>query len=83
MARVQKLKAYHGNLDGLRRGFVLATSQTAAAAVVGCSVGAFRDYWSKAPKMPEQEIKPGVLYTRPYDSAGPWIEGRCELRSGV
>lgn len=74
------MKCYTGNLDGLRRGLIIASNQKEAAAGVGCSVYSFREFWSTTRTLPEQEIKPNTLYTQPFDSSGPWIEGRCEIK---
>ena len=74
------MKCFQGNYDGMRVGLIIAANQKeAAAAGVGCSLYSFREFWSSTGAKPEQELKPNTLYTKPYDSRGPWIEGRCEL----
>jgi hypothetical protein len=81
MARVSTLKCFQGNLDGIRRGLVIASSQASAAKVAGCSVSAFRDYWNSAAPWPAGEFRPNTLYTCPMNSRtkSEWVEGRCVL----
>lgn len=71
------VKCYWGNVGGLRRGVVIARSQKQAAEIAGCSLYEFRLYWSAAKFEPG--LKPYTLYTRPYDSQGPWVEGMCKI----
>lgn len=79
MKRAVSLKCFVGNLDGQRQGLIVASSQSKAAAIAGCSIASFRDYWSASSKWPDQEIKHATLYSRPFNSAFDWAEGRCEL----
>lgn len=78
-----KAKCYQGNYDGLRKGFVVANSQKAAAEVVGCSLYDFRNFWTQTnwPDSRKFNPKPLTLYTRKYDFKSEWVEGRCELNS--
>lgn len=76
-----QLKCFQGNLDGLRRGLVIASNQKDAAQAAGCSVYAFREMWSSVGKQPTGEFKTNTLYTLPYDDrGGQWVEGRCEVK---
>jgi hypothetical protein len=75
------VKCYVGNLDGTREGAVYATNQQAAAYVAGCSVYAFRQYWSARP-MPgpiEAPRELNTLYSRLFGAChpGPWVKGRA------
>jgi hypothetical protein len=79
MSRSTGLKCFEGNYDGLRQGLVIASSQKQAAAAAGTSLSGFRDFWHQAGTWPAQDLKPNVLYTKPFDSRRPWVEGRCEV----
>ena len=79
MKKASVLKCYQGNLDGLRRGLIIAATQKVAAEIAGCSLNGFRDYWNLDGNWPEQELKTKILYTKPYDSRDPWIEGLCKV----
>ncbi|MBE3110413.1 MAG: hypothetical protein IMZ46_07845 [Acidobacteria bacterium] len=76
-----KLKMWTGNLDGRRQGLVIASSKKRASEVVGWNVGSgltdFNRYWREQPI--DESLDPEVLYTRPFDSRGPWFAGRCAL----
>lgn len=74
-------KCFIGNLDGRREGLVVARSARQAAEIVGTSVKDFADYWHPSPDWPMQTIYPYELYTRPFDSKGPWVKGRCEAKA--
>lgn len=74
------VKCFHGNLDGIREGLVVARSQKQAAEIVGCSLHAFRDYWSSGKWPTDWNPKPYTLYTRLYKDQGtPFTEGRCPI----
>lgn len=82
MQRIKQLKCYQGNMDGLRQGLIVTSSQAKAATIAGCSVSHFRDFWNMRRELPSgttQELKPDTLYSKPFDSKGDWSEGRCEV----
>ena len=72
-----KLKMWTGNLDGRRQGLVIAPSKQRARAVVGCGLIDFNRYWRE--QAIDEALASEVLYTRPFDSRGPWVAGRCAL----
>lgn len=74
----RRLKCYTGNLDGSRKGLVIARNQTEAARIAGTSLYDFRNHWRAVERSPLESAKPGFLYTRPYDG-GEWQLGRRPL----
>lgn len=82
--RSELLKCYTGNLDGMRRGLVIARSQKEASEIIGTSLYGFRNFFCRQEdgKWPDQTIKPRTLYTKPINEyiQTPWIEGRCEIK---
>ena len=73
-----KLKMWTGNLDGRRRGRVIASSKRRASEIVGSSLTDFNRYWREDQPI-DEALAPEVLYTRPFNSRGPWFAGRCPL----
>lgn len=84
--RSMKVKQFTtGNLDGDRRGLVLATSKKAAIEAIGrISLRDFNNSWVERQGEEKEpgDFDVGVLYTKPI-SYGPaqfkWVEGRCPL----
>ena len=72
-----KLKMWTGNFDGSRQGLVIATSKQRASEVVGSGLTDFNRHWREQPI--DEALEPEMLYTRPFDSRGPWFRGRCAL----
>ena len=72
-----KLKMWTGNLDGRRQGLVIASSKQRASEVVGSGLTDFNRHWREQPI--DGSLDPEMLYTRPFDSRGPWFPGRCPL----
>jgi hypothetical protein len=72
-----KRKMWIGNADGRRAGLVIAPSKKRAAEIVGGGLTDFNRYWREWPVDPA--LEPEMLYTRPFDSSGPWFRGRCAL----
>lgn len=76
-----KMKMWVGNLDGSRRGLVIASSKKRARELLGTrtSLDEFNAYWRELPIDPTLDVE--VLYTRPFDaSATPWVRGRCPVK---
>ena len=73
-----KLKMWTGNLDGRRRGRVIAPSKQRASEIVGSSLTDFNRHWREEQPI-DETLASEVLYTRPFDSRGPWVAGRCAL----
>lgn len=75
--KARKLKCWFGNYDGIREGLIVSTSKKKAAWIAGCSVKTFDDYWHE--QTVPINVKPNVLYTRPFDGKL-WTEGRVEIK---
>ncbi len=84
--RSMKIKQFTtGNLDGERRGLVLATSKKAAIEAIGrISLRDFNNSWVERQDEEKEsgDFDVGVLYTKPI-SYGPsqfkWVKGRCPI----
>jgi hypothetical protein len=80
-AKKRKLKTFTGNLFGTRRGLVRATSKVKAAAVIGCSLYEFNNYWGEWDCRYAEEFEAGKLYSQPIDvmygedARTRWVEG--------
>ena len=76
-----KLKMWTGNLDGRRKGLVIARTKQRAIEVVGTGIADFNRHWREQPI--DESLNPEVLYTRPYADgirgAKTWVRGRCAL----
>lgn len=59
-----KYKYFYGNLDGMRQGFVKATTQKKAAEIAGVSMYQFRNYWSEGSPRKNFEPEADTLYVR-------------------
>jgi hypothetical protein len=84
----RRLKCYVGNLDGLRRGLVLAHNQKRAAEIAGTSLYDFRRYWCGSVAPEGAEFEPETLYTRSYKHSegvgkGKWEKGRVAYKGWV
>jgi hypothetical protein len=86
----RRLKMWTGNLDGSRRGLVIATSRKRAAEVVGVGRKDFEGYWHEMDASAIDEtldddgngLEADTLYTRPlmHQPGVPirgWGRGRC------
>ena len=63
----ENVKCFYGNLDGIKQGLVVARSQKQGAAIAGCSLHQFRNYWSDGSFLKDWNPKPYTLYVRPYN----------------
>ena len=76
----ENVKCFHGNLDGLRQGLVVARSQKQVAEIAKIPLHSFRDYWSSGSFPKEWNPKPYVLYSRRYATPNAsYVEGLCSL----
>lgn len=83
--KFQALKMWIGNLDGARKGLVIATSKSRAMKVIPTGRADFESYWTLQP-CPFPDLEPEVLYTTyiPPGEVGQfatrtWVRGRCKL----
>ena len=76
MEPMKKRKMWIGNLDGDRRGLLIASSKERARQIVGTSRRDFDDYWVLQPSV-DPGLEAEVLYTKPIeDNHGSWQQGR-------
>lgn len=77
-----KLKHYCGNLDGLRKGYVIAPNRKRAAEIVRCSQYHFTNFFGEIPPSEDSaDFEPETLYTQPYtwpEQTG-WTKGNCPI----
>ncbi len=66
------MKWFSGNLDGTRRGLVIANSWKRAAQVAHTSVYEMKQYWHRHTTNCPHGLEREVLYVKPYDGTGPW-----------
>ncbi len=74
------LKAWVGNYDGNRSGFIAAYTQEDAIKVALTHYADFKEYWHQCEKpWPVVDPIPLQIYTRPYMSNMPYVAGRCTI----
>ncbi len=75
---MKKLKAWVGNRDGDRAGFIAAYSQLEAIKAIPTGYRDFKEYWHLVTcEWPIKNPEIGALYTRGFMSNGEWVKGLC------
>lgn len=74
------MKMWIGNLDGERRGLIIASSAKLAQQLIGTTRRDFNDYWALQSGVYDG-LELHILYSKPMGSPSdhPWEQGRCAI----